>query len=466
MNNYIRKISRLSLQATCLALAFIATNPSVSAEVPVRLFNPEYLEGDCSYHSLTAASDGMIYFTIGTHHEQSAARIYRYNPSDESIDEIGDLTKILGDDPSRQILHGKIHTPLIEDEGYLYFSTHTSSYDGNLPNMRPADGRAPYPGGFLMRYELASGTYEKLAQLQLPNEGIITLTMDTSSDTLYALTWPTGLLLSYNLEEGLLLNWGAVQERGEWGQLPGEWSFICRRLAMDSAGNLFGSTDTGRVWKFVKGQQRPVEYLPGLNVADVAPSQEGGFELLAEPHYFWFNWRTILWNPNTASFWGLQGGSTQLFEFTPENLSLRSVHSLRPTTVSADSRRNPFRTQLGLTLGPDNTLAYLAHAPGIENDDREPLATSVHLVTYAIGSGKFKDHGPLLASSDARVFFAESLELGLDGHLYTVAWVESTDPAKREAVQKARGKAAPKETEEVIYEIQLVQLPKWDDLMN
>ncbi|MEX0329823.1 MAG: hypothetical protein AB3N64_00235 [Puniceicoccaceae bacterium] len=462
----MKKFLHHSPQIIALALALVVTGLPLPAGVPVRLFNPDYLEGDCSYHSLTAASDGRIYFTIGTHHDQSAARIYRFNASSESIDEIGDLTEILGDNPSRQILHGKIHTPLIEDEGYLYFSTHTSSYDGNLPNIRPADGRAPYPGGFLMRYELASGTYEKLAQLQLPSEGIITLTMDTAGDTLYALTWPTGLLLSYNLEEGLLLNWGAVQERGEWGLLPGEWSFICRRLAMDDAGNLFGSTDTGRVWKFNNGLQRPVEYLPGLNVADVAPAQESAFELLPEPHYFWFNWRTILWNPNTASFWGLQGGSTQLFEFDPSDQSLQSVHSMRPTTVTADSRRNPFRTQLGFALCPDNTLAYLAHAPGIETEGRETLATSVHLLTYAIDSGEFTDHGPLMAANDSRVFFAESLELGLDGHLYTVAWVESTDPAKREAVQKARGKAAPKETEEVIYEIQLVQLPKWDELMD
>ena len=46
--------------------------------------------------------------------------------------------------------------------------------------------------------------------------------------------------------------------------------------------------------------------------------QEAEFEIVSEPHFYWRNWRTILWNPNTESFWGLHGGSTQLFEFKPE----------------------------------------------------------------------------------------------------------------------------------------------------
>ena len=87
-------------------------------------------------------------------------------------------------------------------------------------------------------------------------------------------------------------------------------------------------------------------------------------------------------------------------------------------------------------------------------------------MTYAIDTGDFTDHGPLVASGHGRVFFAESLEMGPDGRLYAVAWVEAVDPATREAIQQARGKAAPEETDEVIYEMQLVQLPPWAELVN
>ena len=451
---------------TLLFLALAASSWASPQTVPTSLFNPGYLAGDCSYHSITAASDGMLYFTVCTHHPEKSARIYRFDPKLEAIRQIGDLGEILGEDPQSTIPHGKIHTDLIEHDGYLYFSTHTSYYDGNLPRISPSDRRAPYPGGHFMRFHLETGVFEDLAQLNLPNEGIITMTVDQANDTLYGLTWPTGLLLSYNLDEKLLHNWGAVQGRGEWGRLAEEWDFICRKLAIDEGGNLYGATDTGQIWHFEKGKQRPVDFLEDLNLRSVAPVQETAFEIPAEPHFFWNNWRTILWNPTTESFWGLQGGSTQLFEFKPSSGTLHSVHSLRADGVSPKSRRNPFRSQLGLMLGPQNTLIYLAHGPGIESDGKEDLDTSVHLLTYDIESGERQDHGALTTQTGQRIFFTESVEIGLDDHLYTVAWVESNDPARMEAIQAARAKAAPDETDELIYEMQLVKLPRWQEFIE
>jgi hypothetical protein len=108
----------------------------------------------------------------------------------------------------------------------------------------------------------------------------------------------------------------------------------------------------------------------------------------------------------------------------------------------------------------------MAHAPGTQTAGKEALPTSVHLITYAIDSGTFKDHGPLVTHSGQRIFFVESVELGPDGHLYSVAWVETSDPDRKATIQAARSEGAPAETDEVVYEMQLVQLPKWADLMD
>lgn len=444
-----------------LLLAMVATNWISAGTIPTRLFNPGYLAGDCNYHSLTAASDGFVYFTVCTHHAQLSARIYRFDPKSESITQIGDLGEILDEDPTESIPHGKIHTGLIEHQGHLYFSTHTSYYDGNLPAVSPDDGRAPYPGGHFMRYNMETGVFEDLAQLKLASEGIITMTVDRTNGILYGLTWPTGLLISYDLQERLLHNWGAVQGRGEWGRLPGEWDFICRKLGIDGAGNLYGSTDTGQIWSFEANKQRPVDYLENINLISVVPIQQTDFEIPPEAHFFWNNWRTVLWNPNTDSFWGLQGGSTQLFEFKPSTGSLRSIRSLRAEGVSKQTRRNPFRSQLGFMLGPQNTLIYLAHAPGQEIEGRETLDTSVHLLTYRIDTEEYQDHGTLVTNTGHRIFFTESVAIGPDDRIYTVAWVETNDTATMNEIQTARARAAPDETDEVIYEIQLVQLPRW-----
>ena len=452
--NFIKSPYRLILHQVIFLFGICA-----EGNVETRLFDPGYLEGDCNYHSLTAASDGKLYFAISTHQAESSARIYRLDPTSGKTKQVGDLGEILGTQTDRETPHGKIHSGLIEHEGYLYFATHTSSYDGNLPNLNP-EGRSPFPGGHFVRYHLNTSTFEALAQLQLPNEGIITMQLDKQTETLYGLTWPTGLLISYNHKDKQLRNWGATQERGEWGHLGSEWSFICRKLGIDGQGTLYGSTDKGRVWNLDTEKQRPIYYSTNLDLNEVGPNRDPAFKILPEAHYYWQGWRTILWNEKTNSFWGLHGGSTQLFEYSPSKNSLSSIHSFKAKGIPQTHQRNPFRIQLGFMLGPNNTLYYLGHAPSLKAQGRTDLKSSVHLLTYQIDSKKIKDHGPLTSATGRRIFFTESIEMGADGHLYTVAWVETIDSTRAKEIRAARGQAGPAETDENAYEIQLVQLEK------
>jgi hypothetical protein len=117
-------------------------------------------------------------------------------------------------------------------------------------------------------------------------------------------------------------------------------------------------------------------------------------------------------------------------------------------------------------LGPNNTLYYLAHGPPVVVDGRRDAGTSVHLVTYDIDTGERTDHGTLVGKGNRRVFFTESVAIGPDDHLYSVAWVETIDPARMARVQSARGLAVPEETRDLIYEIQLVRLPTWQEFAN
>lgn len=434
---------------------------AIAADIPrltAETFETDFLEGDCNYHSLTAASDGRLYFTIGTHKTDFAARFYRFDPATETVKMLGDMNTAVGEDPARVVPHGKVHTPLFEDEGFLYFTTHTSAYDGNLPQRNPENGRAVYPGGHFMRYHLEREAFESLAQIPTPNEGLITAGYDPDNNRMFALTWPSGILHLYDVDADRLTTYGAVQGPGEWGQLGEDWSFICRRLAVAPNGLAYGSSDvSGDIWRIDPTRQRPVSRLDGMNLHDVLPVSETGFTISDAPHDFWRNWRTILWNPNTQSFWGLHGGSTQLFEFDPANGILRSVANLRVPTIP-QTRRNPYRTQLGFMLGPDNTLYYLAHGPSLDIPGRREIQANAYLLSYAIDTGTLTNHGALVGPGDARIFFSESIERGPDGHLYSVAWVETLDPARMEAIQRSRGDALPAETREVIYEIKLIRL--------
>ena len=205
-----------------------------------------------------------------------------------------------------------------------------------------------------MSYDLSTGKFTDLAQI-FCHEGIITMTMDKKNEILYGLTWPSGLLVSYNIQKDDLRYWGAVENRGEWGHHPNEWDMICRTMVLDPNGCLYGSTMEGRIWKFDPTQDRPVSYIEGLDLRLVPFAQSAEATLKGD---FKHNWRTIEWNPKTNSFWGLHFETSTLFEFDPFTNYIRAIIDMRHE-VYQGMPRNPEISQLGFTLGPKNTLFYL-----------------------------------------------------------------------------------------------------------
>ncbi len=436
-------------------VAFESLERCIEAEV----FQPGFLVGDSNYHSIVAASDGKIHFTVNTHDIDHACRYYTFDPKTETMTLVGELDKILGEDAKTHISQGKVHTPLFEHDGKLWFATHTSFYQGGLPGTDSGD-RIPHSGGHFMSYDLETGGFTDLAKV-LPSEGIITMNMDKANEILYGLTWPSGLLVSYDIKKDELRCWGAVQGRGEWGRRPWEWDRICRALGIDPEGNVYGSTMDGLIWQYARNQLPRVRYIEGLDLSRVPLSQSAEETMKGD---FQNNWRVIEWNPSTKSFWGLLFETTTLFEFIPSANYIRSVAELRPEPYQG-MPRNPEISQLGFMIGPKNTIFYLAHGPAVEIEGRPPVQSGLYLLTYEIDQGKFTDHGPIFSKDQRRVFFSESIAIGPDDHIYSVAWVEVTDPERAAVIREAR-KSGPVETEQMVYEILLTRLPKWRRFVN
>jgi len=427
---------------------------SVRKHIKAELFDTGFLFGDSNYHSIVAASDGKIHFTLDTHNNDYACRYYTFDPETEAMALVGELDEVLGEDTATHIPQGKIHTPLIEHDGKIWFATHTSFYRGGLPGTDSGD-KIPHSGGHFMCYDLESGQFTDLARV-LPSEGIITFHMDRANEILYGLTWPSGILTSYDIQKDELRCWGAVQGRGEWGHHPWEWDRICRTLAIDPEGHVYGSTMDGLIWKYDRTQIRRVTYLDGLDLTRVPLSQSTEATMKGDFHH---NWRTIEWNPKTNSFWGIHFETTTLFEFVPSANYIRTVAELRPEAYRG-MPRNPEISQLGFMIGPEDTIFYLVHGPAVEIQGRPDVQSGLYLLTFDIEKEKLTDHGPILSTDGRRVFFSESIAIGRDDHLYSVAWVEVLDPERRARIAEAR-KFGPAETERMIYEIQLIRLPKW-----
>ncbi len=420
--------------------------------VDAEIFDIGFLVGDSNYHSILAASDGRIHFTVDTHDDAYGSRYYTFDPNTGVMNLVAKMDEVLGEPASTHIPQGKVHTPLFEHEGKVYFATHTAYYAGEVPR-RDTGGKVPYSGGRFVCYDLASGQFTDLAR-SLPGEGIITMAMDKANEMLYGLTWPSGLLLAYDIKGGEMRCWGAVQGRGEWGHHPDEWDRICRTLAVAPDGRVYGTTMDGRLWRFDARDERPVTYLDGLDLSKVPFTQSAAATLKGD---FQNNWRVIEWNNATKSFWGLHFETATLFEFIPDSGYIRAVVEMRPEPYRG-MPRNPEISQLGFILGPKNTLLYLANGPAVAMAGRPPLQSAVYLLTWDIDKEVLTDYGPVIGPDHRRLFFTESLARAQDGRLYTVAWAEVLDPARAEAIRGAR-RVGPAETARDIYEIVLARLP-------
>lgn len=432
---------------------------SLGRHIKAELFDPGFREGDSNYHALTAVSDGKIHFAVNTHDPNRAARYYIFDPATNVMMFIAEMDKALGEDAKTQISQGKIHTPLIEHDGKIWFATQTAFYEGRLPGTGNK-GKIPYGGGHFMSYDLKTGKFTDLAKV-IPSESVMTMNMDTKNEILYGLTWPSGLLVSYDIRGHELCTWGAVQERGEWGHHPWEWDVICRTLAVDPKGNVYGSTMDGMIWHYDCTRTMRVRYMDGLDLSRVPRVQSAEEELKGD---FYHGWRVIQWNPNTNSFWGIHFETTTLFEFVPSANFIRAVAELRPKAYQG-MPRNPEKSQLGFMIGPRNTIFYLAHGPAVTVQGRPSLPSNLYLLTYEIDKARLTDHGPIFSHDGRRVFFAESIAIGPDDHIYTVAWVEVAN-AKQKGKAVEAAPFGPEETVNAQYQILLVRLPKWQTFVE
>ena len=107
-------------------------------------------EWDGQWQGQTVASDGCCYFGSSTHSKSHGAGFHKFDPvTYEHTMIVEDMTYQCQeqDTPSQQ---GKIHSPIVECDGWLYFTTHLSNYW--------KEGIENYTGAHVFGYELATGS--------------------------------------------------------------------------------------------------------------------------------------------------------------------------------------------------------------------------------------------------------------------------------------------------------------------
>jgi hypothetical protein len=127
--------------------------PSSTAVQPVHSFELNSYKRvlDGQWEGIRYASDGNVYFASSTHSAYNGASFFMYDPLSEKVTLLAeDITTICGEDPKKNP-QGKIHSDIVEANGWLYMSTHFSSA---LPGAYEN-----WTGSHVIGYELTTGQF-------------------------------------------------------------------------------------------------------------------------------------------------------------------------------------------------------------------------------------------------------------------------------------------------------------------
>jgi hypothetical protein len=409
-----------------------------------RTFNSGFAQAHDTYNGMLAASDGKVYYVLSSAEHDIAGQMYSYDPATGSIRHLGDLTEACGERGMKAISQGKSHVNFIEYAGKLYFSTHLGYYsiieDMEKPGI-PPPGWKPYRGGHFLSYDMASGRFDDLA-LAPHGEGIIAMTMDPQRGRLYGLTWPTGYFIRFDMAKKEMKDLGPVSLKGESGKGP-TYRTLCRSLRVDPAdGSVYYTTGDGWIFRY-RSDQDAIEKVEG---EDLKKDYFGSYDPTS-PGSMGYNWRQTVWYAPEKMIYGVHGNSGYLFRFDPRIPRVEVLDRLTSEPSQRSGMYDEFSYgYLGFTLGPDGrAIYYLTGGPVYEQGKRVAgKATTakgeakgiedLHLVTYDIPTRKYIDHGAIFYDNGDRPTYVNSIAVGKDGTVYTLARITENGQTRADLI--------------------------------
>ncbi|GAB3916704.1 hypothetical protein [Mucilaginibacter boryungensis] len=406
-------------------------------------FNSGFTKAHDTYNAISTASDGNIYYVLSSDKIDVGGKVYCYHTASGEIEYLGDLTEICGEGQMNAISQGKSHVRFYEMNGKLFFSTHVGYYeliDGmeRMP-VTAREGFRLYLGGHIVSFDLKTRTFEDLA-IAPYGEGFVSMNMDVKRGQIYGISWPRGYFLHYDVDRRVLKNLGKTSCEGEAGMPGTDFRSLCRSLFVDPRdGTCYFSTADGNIYAY-----NPVAGNIGLvNDVDLKLDYFGKYDY-SRPGSMGYNWRKIFWYEKDQVAYGVHGNSGYLFRFDPDKKKVEIVERITSLPSKASGMFDQFSYgYLGFQLGPDKeTIYYLTGGP-IYTDGKRVKETdeiakgaargleNLHLITYHIPSAKYQDHGPIFYGDGQRPVYVNSIAVGYDGYIYTLARVTAEDDNTR-----------------------------------
>jgi hypothetical protein len=373
-----------------------------------------------------------------------AGQMYSLDPKTGSIEHLGDLTEICGEKDLKVVAQGKSHVNFMESKGKLYFVTHLGYYsiiNGMEKTGIPTEGFNPYRGGHILSFDMKNKTFEDLG-IAPHSEGIITMNMDVDRGLIYGLTWPTGYLFRYNVETREMKDLGPLTGKGEDG-MGTDFRVVCRSIVINpDDGTVYMTNAEGGI-KYLKLGQDNIETVEG---EDLKKEYFGTYEVSTSGSMA-YNWRQAFWYAPEKKIYGVHGNSGYLFSFDPAISRIDVLERLTSIPSKLTGMGDQFSYgYLGFKLGTDGrTIYYLTGGPIYVDGKRVKGADStakgeakgledLHLITFDIPTGKYLDHGAVFYPDGQRPLYVNSIAIGNDGTVYTLARITENGKTRTDLI--------------------------------
>ncbi|MEN6533768.1 MAG: hypothetical protein ABFD60_10960 [Bryobacteraceae bacterium] len=372
-----------------------------TVQVDYRIF-PGLYEMDGHWGALLAATDGKVYAGLAYH--GGDGHLVYYDSKIDQMHDVGNLTVLSGESGLGVGPQSKIHCKIGEGaDGRIYFGTHGGIWF-NYARFATKEG---YPGAHWMAYDPKTDRVEDFG-IGPRYQGINTGSYDPLFNRIYGMTHPRGEFVYYDVAKRRAVNKGRVNN----------WESICRTLAIDDQGNVFGGFGTGKIFKYDPRTDEIREL--SLQV----PMRSKGVSLGRDYNKSETAFRVAVWDKKTKKFYGIDESATLLFSFDPHSGKEGVIRELGQLAIPdlANGRDVPYAT-LSLTLGHDRKLYY--GAAGREFDYASAKeGAAAHLITYDLDSSRTTDLGEMRLPDGRRVLGTNAADTGPDGTIYLVGAIE------------------------------------------
>lgn len=138
---------------------------------------------DGQWQGIIAASDGACYFGSSSHTLAHGGGLFRFDQSNKQLDVLtDDLTRLVGDDITKNTPQGKCHSPIIEVNGTLYLTTHLAAYWKEVLHK--------YAGSYFLSYNMKEKKWNNYGIIKPRFSTYSAIEVDAKRGKAYAMVVP------------------------------------------------------------------------------------------------------------------------------------------------------------------------------------------------------------------------------------------------------------------------------------